>query len=125
MKHGFGACEMTHSFGLFETWRNYESIGDTERVKANSGGFKSLSRSVYAGNDALQAVFGRPCGNEQASRLSKRRKRAIRLECEKRSEEIDVTVVREADGLKGWLSAGRMFGVGRLCRNGGESLAMD
>ena len=71
MKHGFGACEMTHSFGLFETWRYYESIGDAERVKANSGGSKNLSRSVYADNDALRVVFGRPCGNGQASRLSK------------------------------------------------------
>ena len=37
MKHGIGACEMTHSFGPFETWRIYESIGDTERVKARFG----------------------------------------------------------------------------------------
>ena len=47
---------MTHNFGPFETWRNYESIGDAERVKANFGGSKSLSRSVYADNldDALR-----------------------------------------------------------------------
>ena len=32
---------------------------------------------------------------------------------------------KEVDGLIGWLSPGRMFGVGRLCRNRGESLATD
>ena len=57
MKHRIEACEMTHNFGPFETWR----IGDTERVKANFGCPKSLSRSVYADNldDALQDVYGR------------------------------------------------------------------
>ena len=61
-------------------------------------------------------LFGRRCGNRQASRLSKRRERAIELECEKKSLQIDITVGKEVDGLKGWLSTGRMFGVGRLCR---------
>ena len=37
MKHEVCACEMTHTFGPFETWLNYESVGDTERVKANFG----------------------------------------------------------------------------------------
>ena len=43
MKHGIGACEMTHNFGPFLTWRNNESIGDTERVKSQ---FRMLKKFV-------------------------------------------------------------------------------